>query len=47
LDKVTATTDTPQHHSKDFGLPRAGLDGFQRVFVVREIERVVHGFKYG
>jgi len=44
LDKVTATTNTPQHHSKDFGLLGIGLDGFQSVFVVREIKRVVHGF---
>jgi len=45
LDKVTATTDIAQHKSKDFGLLRAGLDGLQSVFVVREIKRVVHGLK--
>jgi len=45
LNKVAATTDIPQHHSKDFGLLRVGLDGLQSVFVVREIKRVVHGFK--
>jgi len=45
LDKVTATTDIPQHHNKEFGLLRIGLDGFQSVFLVREIKRVVHGFK--
>jgi len=47
LDKVTATTDIPQHRSKDFGLLRVGLDGFQCVFVVREIKRIVHGFHEG
>jgi len=45
LDKVTATTDIPQHHSQYFGLLGVGLDGFQSIFVVREIKRVVHGFK--
>jgi len=43
LDKVTATTDILKHESKDFGLLGVGLDGFQSVFVVREIKRVVHG----
>jgi len=44
LDKVTATTDILQHESKDFGLLGVGLDGFQGVFVMREIKRIVHGF---
>jgi len=44
LDKVTAITDILQHKSKDFGLLGVGLDGFQSVFVVREIKRVVHSF---
>jgi len=44
LDKVTATTDIPQHQSKDFRLLGVGLDAFHGVFVVREIKRVVHGF---
>jgi len=45
LDKVTATTDILQHKSEDFGLLGLGLDGFQGVFVVCEIKRVVDGFK--
>jgi len=47
LDKVTATTDILQHKSEDFGLLGLGLDGFQSVFVVCEIKRVVHAFKEG
>jgi len=45
LDKVTATTDILQHKSEDFGLLGVGLDGFQGVFVVCEIKRIVDGFK--
>jgi len=47
LDKITAATDILQHESKNLGLLGVGLDGFQSVFVVREIKRVVHGFKQG
>jgi len=45
LDKVTAITYVLQHKSKDLSLLGLGLDGFQCVFVVREIKRVVHAFK--
>jgi len=47
LDKVTTTTDIPQHESKDLCLLGVGLDGFQSVFVLREIKRVVRGFEQG
>jgi len=47
LDKVTAITDILQHKSKDLSLLGPGLDGFQSVFVVCEVKRVMHGFKEG
>jgi len=47
LNKVTAITNILQHKSKDLSLLRLGLDGFQSIFVVCEIERVVHAFKEG
>jgi len=47
LDKVTAITDILQHKSKDLSLFGLGLDGFQSVFVVCEIKRIVHCFKEG
>jgi len=47
LDKVTAITDILQHKSKDLSLLGLGLDGFQCVFVVCEIKRVVHALKEG
>jgi len=47
LDKVTAITDILQHKGNDLSLLGLGLDGFQSVFVVCEIKRVVHAFKEG
>jgi len=47
LDKVAATTNILQHESKDFGLFRLRLDGFQSVFMMCEIKCVVHGFEQG
>jgi len=45
LNEVTAITDMLQHQRKDSGLLRLALDGFQSVYLVCEIKRIVHRFK--
>jgi len=47
LDKVAATTNVLQHESKDSGLFRLWLDGFQSIFMVYKIKRVMDGFEQG
>jgi hypothetical protein len=47
LDKVAATTNIPQHESKDIRLLGLGLNGFQfqNVFMACEIKCIVHALE--